>query len=420
MLLFWKFPNIIWTQHMIKYVITITIPSLLILATLVWLIVALVRRSRSLKIVVSLFVAELILLLGLYFYYFSSRNYPRNYLAQSQSTTETLAEAASRSNFFFGAAINKSINPMYAKLVPKEFNSVTPENATKWRQLLVEGKIGEYDFTEADAIVDYAIERGVRVRGHTLVWGKFSGRTYPKELDARIENADDPASELRQVMRDHITRVMTHFKGRIKVWDVVNEPMSMNGPYLDKNIYLNTLGKDYIAEAFLIAHEVDPTVQLFLNEQFGDYTGEGIEVFFDLLGDLMTKNVPIHGVGVQAHNIFKTHNLEEYRQFMNRVTDLGLLFEITEFDARIRLFEDHEDPYQAQGDYTTSYAAACIENPSCIGFTVWGLSDAATWFDHVPPFMWMLPNDPLLFDTELRPKPGYNGILQALTHRQIE
>ena len=57
---------------------------------------------------------------------------------------------------------------------------------TKWRQLLVDGKIGEYDFTEADAIVDYAISKGVRVRGHTLVWGKFSGKTYPKELDKRI------------------------------------------------------------------------------------------------------------------------------------------------------------------------------------------------------------------------------------------
>ena len=98
---------------------------------------------------------------------------------------------------------------------------------------------------------------------------------------------------------------------------------------------------------------------------------------------------------------------------------MGLLVEITEFDARIRLFEDSDDPYQAQGDYTTAYAAVCIENPSCVGFTVWGLSDATTWFDSVPPFRWMLPNDPLLFDTELRPKPAYHGIKTALKRRQL-
>ena len=102
---------------------------------------------------------------------------------------------------------------------------------------------------------------------------------------------------------------------------------------------------------------------------------------------------------------------------MTRLTALGLLLEITEFDARIRLFEDHDDPYGAQGDYTIAYAKACIENPSCIGFTVWGLSDAATWFDFVPPFRWMPPNDPLLFDTELRPKPAYTGIIAALNSR---
>jgi len=117
---------------------------------------------------------------------------------------------------------------------------------------------------------------------------------------------------------------------------------------------------------------------------------------------------------VQAHNIFKTHDLDEFHQFAN----LGLLLEVTEFDARIRLFEDEDDPYQAQGEYTAAYVAACIENPACIGFTVWGLSDASTWFDFVPPFTWMRPNDPLLFDTELRPKPAYDGIRKALTARR--
>ena len=402
---------------MIKYIIYTTVPSLLILGTLVWLIASLIRRSPSRKIASGIFAAEVLILIVLYFHYFSPRSYPRNYLTSTASSSVTLAEAATAKDFYIGAAINKSTNPMYEKLVPKEFNSITPENATKWRRMLVNGKIGEYDFTEADAIVDYAIANGVRVRGHTLVWGKFSGRTYPKELDQRIKEAADPGAELLRVMRDHITTVMTHFQGRIKVWDCVNEPMSMDGPYLDKNIYLKTLGKDYIAEAFRIAHVVDPTVLLFLNEQFGNYAGEGVEAFFDLVEWLLSEDVPIHGVGIQAHNIFKTHNLSEYREFMTRLTALGLLLEITEFDARIRLFEDHDDPYGAQGTYTAAYARACIENPSCIGFTVWGLSDAATWFDFVPPFRWMPPNDPLLFDTELRPKPAYTGIIAALNSR---
>ena len=399
---------------MTRYIIYASVPFLLILGTFIWLVVALIRRSGSCKIAGGIFGTEALVLFFLYFYYLSPRAYPRNYLTTARLAPGALAEAATARGFHIGAAINKSTTLDYPKLVPQEYKSITPENATKWRRMLVNGKIGEYDFTEADAIVDYAIENRARVRGHTLVWGKFSGRTYPKELDKRVADAADPKTELRQVMRDHITTVMTHFKGRIQVWDCVNEPLSMEGPYLDKNIYLNTLGKEYIAEAFRIAHEVDPSVQLFLNEQFGNYTGANVEVFFDLLEWLKADGVPIHGVGIQAHNIFKTHNLDEYRQFLTRVTGQGLLVEVTEFDARIRLFEDTPDPYQAQGDYTTAYASACIDNPSCIGFTVWGLSDASTWFDFVPPFKWIQPNDPLLFDANLNPKPAVGGIVAAL------
>ena len=73
------------------------------------------------------------------------------------------------------------------------------------------------------------------------------------------------------------------------------------------------------------------------------------------------------------------------------------------------------DPCRAQGDYSANYAKISIENPSCIGFTVWGLSDGA-WYDFVPPFM--PPNDPLIFDADLQPKPAVHGILEALSARR--
>jgi len=60
----------------------------------------------------------------------------------------------------------------------------------------------------------------------------------------------------------------------------------MDGPYLNKKIFFNTLGRDYIATVCRSAHKVAPSVQLFLNEQFGNYTGEEVEVFFGLLHHL--------------------------------------------------------------------------------------------------------------------------------------
>jgi len=402
---------------MLKYFLYAAVPAVLALATFVWLIVALVRQCKSWRIAVGVFGVEILLLAIGYFVYFTPVEYPRTYLDEPAPETGSLAEIAREKSFYIGAAVNMADNPAYRKLVPSEYNSITPENYTKWRQLLANEAIGNYDFSKADAIVDYAVENGVRVRGHTLIWGKFSGRTYPKELDNLIAEAADPPAELRRIMQEHIQTVMTHFKGRITVWDVVNEPLSMDGVYLDENIFLNTLGRSYIAESFRMAREADPSAQLFINEQFGNYAGELVELFFDLLEWLLEENVPIDGVGIQAHNIFKTHNLDEFRQFVQRVADLGLLVEVTEFDARIRLFGEEPDPYQAQGDYMAEYARICIENPACIGFTVWGLSDASTWFDWVTPVNRMLPNDPLLFNVNLRPKPAYTKIRESLRNR---
>lgn len=402
---------------MLKYYLYAIVPAFLLLSTFIWVVVSLIRRWKSWRIAAGIFAAEILILAIGYFVYFTPIEYPRNYLNDPVPESGSLTKIANEKGFYIGAAVNMADNPEYRKLAPSEFNSITPENYTKWRQLLVNNEIGNYDFSKADAIIDYAVENGVRVRGHTLIWGKFSGRTYPKTLDDRIANAADPPAQLRRVMREHIQTVMTHFQGRIPIWDVVNEPLSMDGVYLDKNIFLNTLGRSYIAESFRMAQEADPSAQLFINEQFGNYTGELVELFFDLIEWLLEEDVPIDGVGIQAHNIFKTHNLKEFRQFVQRIADLGLLVEVTEFDARIRLFGEELDPYQAQGDYMAEYARICIESPACIGFTLWGLSDASTWFDWVPPFSRMLPNDPLLFDVNSRPKPAYAQIREALKNR---
>jgi endo-1,4-beta-xylanase len=80
------------------------------------------------------------------------------------------------------------------------------------------------------------------------------------------------------------------------------------------------------------------------------------------------------------------------------------------------LFSDSPDPYAAQGRYFEELAAACLKQPACRGITLWGISDRFTWIDEIPPFKWMKPNDPLLFDAELRRKPAYFGLIDALRH----
>ena len=163
-----------------------------------------------------------------------------------------------------------------------------------------------------------------------------------------------------------------------------------------------------------MAREADPSAQLFINEQFGNYTGELVELFFDLIEWLLEEDVPIDGVGIQARNISEPQS----KRVVIRAKDRRPRLASGSHGIRCphSLVRRRARPIRAR-DYMAEYARICIESPACIGFTLWGLSDASTWFDWVPPFNRMLPNDPLLFDVNSRPKPAYAQIREALKNR---
>ena len=66
-------------------------------------------------------------------------------------------------------------------------------------------------------------------------------------------------------MREHIHTVVGRYKGRIKVWDVVNEALNDDGT-LRKSPWVKIIGDDYIEKAFQFAHEADPDAILRYND----------------------------------------------------------------------------------------------------------------------------------------------------------
>jgi uncharacterized protein (TIGR00369 family) len=56
----------------------------------------------------------------------------------------------------------------YTRVAAREFNYLTPENEMKWEAL--EPSPGNFRFQDADAIVTFAEEHEMLVKGHTLVW----------------------------------------------------------------------------------------------------------------------------------------------------------------------------------------------------------------------------------------------------------
>ena len=384
------------------------------MVAVVFLLAALLIPSRVVnkKWSWGLFVLQVLILIIATKLHIQPKEYPKLYKGQSVEII-SLAEVADRRDFFIGAAVTN--DPEELELAKAHFNSITPDNALKWGNLVEDDDLGNYDFTKADPLVAFAVENNLRVRGHVLVWGRAADFFKNPDLRTILKNVpeEEMAFKLEGYIRNNIETLLERYRGKITQWDCVNEPLEVFEGGFDKNIFYEYLGKDYIAKAFRWAHEVDPEVELYLNEQFDQYDSEKAEFFLDFVEELVRDGVPIDGVGIQAHAMFTVPRIEPFKRFLKWISDLGLKVEVTELDARLRLFDGHDDPYQAQGEFYEAFVAACLENPSCTGVTLWGISDRHVWYDGMGVFKLHRPNEANLFDEDLVPKPAYQGIVNA-------
>jgi endo-1,4-beta-xylanase len=336
----------------------------------------------------------------------------------------TLAETARQAGVFVGAAIGSPDLLAEQATIPRDFNSITAENAMKWGSLAP--TVGSYDFEDADAIADFAASAGVRLRGHALLWGRMQ---LPADLEDTVEAAADPAAKLRQLIDEHLSTVVPRYRDVVSVWDVVNEPLHPLTGDFAPNIFGRTLGETYIDEAFRRVHELDPDAQLVLNEFFLSYGAgtlfeEKARAFLDLVEQLLDRGVPVHGVGVQAHfyglvpELIPLPTREEFEGFLRALADLGVFVELTELDVSINYFRGDPDPFARQAEFYGEVVEACMAVPRCTAVTTWGIDDSRTWLDHLPPFDTLAPHEPLLFDAALEPKLAYFAVRDAVANRE--
>ncbi len=324
-----------------------------------------------------------------------------------------LAAAATQADVRVGAAVDAGrlrSEPEYREAIVNHFTSMTPENAMKWTSLRPERD--RWDWEDADAIVDFADEHDLEVRGHTLVWGQDAGNGMP----AWLTELNDPA-EFRRAVTDGITTQLTRYRGRVQRWDVVNEPLEGLGGALDRNPFYQRIGPNYIEEVFRIADAADPDAELWLNEYGTEFLPAKGEQLVQLVTDLVNAGVPIDGVGFQSHVILDVDSAPEtQRDVMARIRALGLEVAITELDVPISATRDEAE----QIDVYRRMTEACLAQ-KCAEITVWGVDDDSTWLDVEAirasnPLLGALslPSDPLLLGPEFEEKRTYDAVASAL------
>jgi len=309
-----------------------------------------------------------------------------------------LRDLADAKGKVIGTAVTGSkLTGTYGDIAGAQFNSLTPGNAMKWGS--VEPTRGTYNWAEADQIVDFAEAHGQQVRGHTLVWHS--------QNPSWLTNGTWTSAELSTLLNDHIALEVGRYKGRLKAWDVVNEPFNEDGTYRS-TLWYNGLGTGYIAQALTAARAADPAAKLYIN----DYNVEGVNAkstaLYNLVKSLKEQGVPIDGVGLQAHLIVGQVP-STLQQNIQRFADLGVDVAITELDIRMALPSDSTKLAQQAADYK-AVMNACVAVTRCTGVTVWGFTDSDSWIPSTFPGQ----GAATPYDENYAPKPAYYAIAEAL------
>jgi endo-1,4-beta-xylanase len=353
-------------------------------------------------------------------------------IEEGNSMVSDLALPPLKSTYKNDFLIGNIVYPTYSSgkyfdLLKHHYNVLT-STETYPVMLAPSAKGGAYRWTRADAVVDFVRSNDIPVHGHILVWHEATPAWMTTGTRAEVE----------QNLKDHVNAVLTHFKGRIASWDVVNEAMrdnlsSVSGNWKNcvrnsENPWYDKLGPDYIEIAFRAARAADPDITLYYNEYFlldSFYSWDSVsaalnkaEAVRKMVDDINTryKNETggvrnlIEGLGMQSHHYGFGINLDNIRSCLEKFITLGVEIAISELDISTVGFArgPSNDTVMTEKDELAQAAlyarlfklyreyAAYISR-----VTWWGMDDGTSWLSA---------GNPCLFDWKLKAKKAFYAV----------
>ncbi len=341
---------------------------------------------------------------------------------QTEAPAELSLKEAFGDKFLIGAALNqKQIaeeDSAVAALIRRNFNAIVAENCMKCE--VMHPTEEQYNFEEADKMVRYAEKNGMKLIGHCLIWHSQCAPWFCVDENGKLVSAD----VLKQRIKDHISTIMGHYKGRIHGWDVVNEAIMEDGSYRQSQFY-QIMGEDFIPYAFQCAMEADPDAELYYNDYNMSHSGKRNTVV-RLIRTLKEQNIRIDAIGLQGHMGIDYPNLNDFEESMLAFASEGVKVMITEWEmsalptvsqsANISdtvAYMKEMNPYpEALPDSVSriwnarmkAFFELFLKHSDIVTrVSAWGVTDGDSWKNDFP--VHGRREYPLLFDRNLQPKP---------------
>lgn len=285
-------------------------------------------------------------------------------------------------SFKFNDFPTKEQIELYRRQLADLFNLTT--TYFYWRGY--EPKKGEPHYGDTDLLLSWTETTSLAVKGHPLLWD------FPSGIPAWCENRLPTLAEQRQ----RIVDIMTRYKGRIKYWEVVNEPAHGRGIKID--------------QPYRWARQVDPSAYLIVNDH--SIEANGYQPFFDLLKSAIRNGVPFDGIGIQAHEPGPgtyRYPADRFVRFLDKYATLGKELHITEFTPpsggqtfmgthRTGVWDE-----KAQAEYAVEFYRTCFAHPAVAAIVWWDFCDTGAWA-----------NGGGMLRADMTPKPVYEAIRKLI------
>ena len=329
-----------------------------------------------------------------------------------------------------GVGVDVTDQSEHWPFLKQHFDYVTPENCIKVQG--VHPSPDEYQFEAADRFVQFADEQGFKLVGHCLVWAK-DDRTPPWFYAAG--DREVTSQELLDRMRQHITTVVRRYRGKVAMWDVVNEALSDGDreDYLRESGWSRITGEEFLVKAFQYAHASDPDAMLIYNDYRCDTPGKR-DKLIKLATMLKKRGALVHAIGLQGHYELDEVPLAGLEEMFKAMRDLGYKIVVSELDIDVvkrgRWWADggkyreelaQYDPYRdscppeilaRQAEQYAELFELFVKYRDVVErVSFWNLHDGTSWLNYFP---WQRVNHPLLFDRDMQPKPAYESVANVL------
>ena len=326
----------------------------------------------------------------------------------------TIRELAKERGRFIGTILNSewfndAIEPEFEEIHKTQFNVVVAENEMKFDA--TEPKEDEFNFEKGDKMVKYAQANGIRVRGHALAWHS--------QVAGWVNNYSGQKEKLLAVLKNHITKVVSHYKGQVAEWDVVNEAINdeYNADWRSQgSVWYEGIGAEFLDSAFVWAHAADPDAELCYNDysiEWGLREGSKASFVVEQVKRWKKNNIPITCVGTQTHiEIAHETTPQNVRALAKALAELDVTLNITELDIGFPKGSAGNlsaADYAKQGHLYRQFMDVFLEEPNMGEFVIWGLTDAHSWLDEQQG-----KTEGLLYDKQYKPKPAFDSVMASL------